>query len=186
MALKDRLPLGDDDNIIKTEFCVGVSKIRLVVDISEILVAAGGDDESAYTELELEHQLEKSSYYRKFLFDAYLKQRRYRLVLKRELDVWYATVAVIVEKRIIKTKTEAKFSMSAIAPLISSGKLEEGVLRDPELSPEYQRLQSELEEAVEEESCLKEFSEIVKDRSIILMAILRRNRQEQEFSKNSF
>lgn len=181
MALSSKLK--SNDNIVQASFSVGEDQFRLEVAISEILVLAN-DDETSYSAIEVSYQLEKSSYYRKLLFDAYLKQRRWRLYLKRQLEAWYAEKAQLAESHIIKTKSEQKFSPSNIANLLSNTKIEEEILRHPNYGQEYNKKRQEIDQAQEQEDCLKEFSEIVKDRSYILQSLLRREQQERGLAEH--
>ena len=160
------------------DYVVGEKEIPLQISIEETIVLETDEDESTYSEGEAEYQLEKTSFYRKVVYEAYVVQRRWKKKLQREAKIWYANAEKTAETVIVREKKEQGFSQSALKDMITSTKLTTHILSDPELSIHYNNLHSEIDEAEEIELALKELADIIRDRSMILMVILKRRREE--------
>ena len=167
------------------DYKIGEKGIPLRLSIEEIIVMEKHEDESTYTEIEVEYQLEKTSFYRIVVHKAHLVQRRYKKQLDRLFQTWLAGAKNTAETKIITTKGpksnlvgEKGFSLSQLAPLLSDSKLKDWVMTHEALGIVYRSKCSEIEEAEETELALKELADTIRDRSMILMAILKRRKEE--------
>lgn len=160
-------------------------KDKLELTLEETLVLHVAEDVLTYTDAEIENQLEKASYYRWVVYRAYIQQRQYCQSLKRDLDKWYANTEETAQTFIIReygpdgNVSQGKgFSLSSLANMLSSSKIQNEILRSDELGGVYNKRLAALAKAEADRDELQELASIIKDRAIVLQGILKGRRYD--------
>ena len=127
---------------------------------------------AGFADIEIECQLEKSSYYRRVVYEAYLLQRRYRKSLQYNLEKWYSNAAKAAEPRIIEEKRVLDIKPSST--LLSEAKVKNWILGHKEYGEAYNAKRMKIDNAQVDEDSLKELADNIRDRAMVLMGILKR------------